>query len=218
MEALNKTILDFSALVTGKRGFPVTDKIDLLDDRFCQCIPAPQEPLNMSAVPYVNGFILVCYPEDDSMHRKAIIVLIGFLLSANAWAVGEVFKLLPNGRQYCGNTSSSKIRAGSPPEIFARINGLPGTPPGGTPVTLWADANQIVSMGDVIGQMYQLNLNYQVVYGKLSNSSIGEGTLFAKLKLNKKGRVKSMRGSIMSDFFSDNGCFKVYDFKSRRVR
>ena len=50
-EALNKSILDLSASVTGKRSFPVTHKIDRLDDQFWQHIPAPQEPPNKSALP-----------------------------------------------------------------------------------------------------------------------------------------------------------------------
>ena len=151
------------------------------------------------------------------MNSKAIIVLLGLLLSTNAWSEGEVFKLLPSGKQYCGNLTWSKIKAGSPPAIYARVNGLPSPSPGGVPITLWANANLTVPMGNVVGPMYQFNRSFQVVYGKLDDSGIGDGTFFAKLKLNKKGRIKSMQGTIMSDFFSDNSCFKVYDFKTKRV-
>jgi hypothetical protein len=50
-EALNKSVPDFSALATGKRGFPVAHKINGLQPLILTVHPYTGEPPNKSAVP-----------------------------------------------------------------------------------------------------------------------------------------------------------------------
>jgi hypothetical protein len=141
--------------------------------------------------------------------RLAVLIFfVGVFISAQAFAVNEVFKVETSGTEYCGDYNSAKFNAKNNIDLWVRLLSM-------TEIVVSLTPNfQAGTTFSMQGQTYLIGKNKASFVGGVLFEDLSYITLQGTVIFDKFGTVKKMTGTFIQNGLFDLSCFSSGTFKT----
>ena len=141
--------------------------------------------------------------------RLAVLIfLIIVFISAQAFAINEVFKVETSGTEYCGDYNSAKFNAKNNVDLWVRLQSM-------TEIVVSLTPNfESGTTFSMHGQTYLTGKNKATFVGGVLFEDLSYITLQGTVIFDKFGTVKKMTGTFIQNGLFDLSCFSSGTFKT----